>query len=362
MPRSATSSVFQPTRSRLAGAAVTAGAVLAFAAPASADNGVTVYPAAGSNPAFAGALEARGYNQLATESFERNASRMDDPLDSSGNTVYLAGEIPEGLTFQSNRSPRGEAGPDPVGDDALAVNATVDHHGNRGPNQLRTPVGGSSLDILVEGERYRAMQVGVPVASWIRVFDAEGRLLDTEFVNDPYQGIVADSGVELGRINVTTETPGNHHGIHGDEHLQEVVAYGEGEGEPVEPQEPTPGPAPEEAGGYSGGLLGSVLGRIGEVVGVKRDMRAGTATVAVKMTGPARVSLASNKRVRGVVKRVSRAGTVKLKVRLRDGARRRLARAAGDSRASLPVRVRITCRAGERSYTTTKTIRLVRRG
>lgn len=239
-------------RSTLAGLALAAGATLALAAPAAAENGVTIYSA--NDAAEIAGLEAqidqRGYNLLASEAFERFGT-MDDPLDSSGNLVYRPGEIPAGLTFQSNRLAGGGQGPNPVGRDALNVSGAYQEYGPPQP-QLRTTAAGSSLDILVDAQKYSALKVGTPLTGEISVFDTTGRLLDSEPLDGRrvtgYAGVVAEPGVRIGRVNITEPSSS-------DEHIVEAHAYGAGQVAAPQPQ-PAPAPKPRR-----GGLLGGLFGR-----------------------------------------------------------------------------------------------------
>lgn len=238
----------QSTRSLLAGGALSLVAALALAAPASADNGVTIFAMDAPNDyqPFQEAMDERGYHYIANETFDEFGG-FDDPFPS------------ESFTIQSNRQPGGEAGPDPVGDNALSVTGAANEAGPATP-QLRTPEGGASLDVVVDAQ-YQALRVTTKQTSEVRVFDTEGDLLDSRTLagTDIFAfgaGIVADENVEIGRVNITQLGSS-------DEVTQAVVGFGTGtpvddEGDPADtPGETQPETPPTSGGG--GGLLGGGL-------------------------------------------------------------------------------------------------------
>jgi CSLREA domain-containing protein len=102
------------------------------------------------------------------------------------------------------------------------------------------------------------------------------------------------------------------------------------------------------------------------IVKVRKKRRRGIAVVVVRVPGPGRLALRRNGKVRPAAKRAARAGTVRLKVRPRGTARRRLSpsriRARNARRARVRVRARITYTpAGGEPRTVTRKLRLVRR-
>lgn len=124
------------------------------------------------------------------------------------------------------------------------------------------------------------------------------------------------------------------------------------------------GAQPEPPPGNGGGLVGDKLGGVGEIVGITHDKRHGTATVAIRVSEPAEVSLASTAKVKAATKTADEPDTLRLKVRLRNDEMRQLTREAErKGRASTDVKVRITCDPDEgRPDSTTGHIRLVLKG
>lgn len=133
-------------------------------------------------------------------------------------------------------------------------------------------------------------------------------------------------------------------------------------GEPEPQPEPEPEPGPGNGGG--GGLVGDLLGDVGKIVGITRNPDKGTATIAMKMSEPAEMSLARTSEVRPATKTADEPDTLRLKVGLRNDEMRKLAREAErKGRAATTVKVELTCDPDEgRAYSTTGRIRLVLKG
>jgi hypothetical protein len=101
----------------------------------------------------------------------------------------------------------------------------------------------------------------------------------------------------------------------------------------------------QKFGGYS---LGSV----------RRNKKTGTATLAATVPGPGEVKLAQTKKVEGVEKRAASHGVVKVRVKSRDNAAKKL-----DSKGRVKVRVRVTYTdAGGGSSTSSRPLELRKRG
>jgi hypothetical protein len=96
---------------------------------------------------------------------------------------------------------------------------------------------------------------------------------------------------------------------------------------------------------------------------LKRNKRKGTAILFVRVPGPGKLVLAKTKKLKGARKRAKKAGKVRLPIRPRGKAKRRLAaRAAGKGPGRLKVRVRVTFTPdGGSPRTKSKRLKLVKR-
>lgn len=219
-------------RTGLAVAGAAAAAALALAAPASAANGVTIYSMDGLNTyqPFKAQVDASGYDYIANHNWEQPGA-------------FPSPYTVPGFSFKSTR--RGNV------DVTLAYN-------EYGPptGQARTPNG--SLAIEVDGAQMQALRVETYLDSVVRVYDAEGNLLDRQRLGDRHvvgygAGIVADPGTEIGRVTVTD--PSTQHEV-----TQTVVGYGTGA--PLDAEGDPDFTAPPSSGGgkSGGGILCGLFG------------------------------------------------------------------------------------------------------
>jgi hypothetical protein len=96
---------------------------------------------------------------------------------------------------------------------------------------------------------------------------------------------------------------------------------------------------------------------------LKLNKRKGTATLFVRVPGPGRLVLSKTQKLKGAKKRAKKAGNVRLPIRPRGKAKRRLAaRAAGKGVGRLKVKIRVTFTPdGGSPLTKQKRVRLVKR-